>query len=506
MHVQSVLVEFECLHSTRVYSNGGLLFGTNSEYLLTTSNVLTEMLLRNASRLAKLRLKTKYNLHNIQELVSTDVNLKVVEMQHNKNIFRDFKVVMFFISQEIEESIRTILFDWNIDDKGNGKDILHGLPIFFISQNIATTSFDIVNFSQNTISLLNLSLKEGTIERLQNIFIESAPFGNRQLLDSYCEGIVSNVMGTNSCLFLTDCATVPGCEGAVIFKKSDYHTRSISGITKIPIGVVLSSHNIWKGDYLVLTVGASLQCILRSLINSSNLGPNHIESFRNIPFNKSSIISSVVRIKTDDCWGSAILYNKKRALFITNSHIVGNNQYVDLHWNDLKITCEVLFRTPIEQIYDLAILHCIDEDYDSLMNSDLQPAKINRRLNTLKGEAVLTVGYPLFDASQHKAATITSGHVMQISNRLLWTTCAVLPGSSGGGVFARSDGRLLGIMVCNARMEGVNYANVNMAVPTTAISQVLSAYVQTEDLNGLKRLSTQDELICEDWRFAVSKL
>lgn len=47
--------------------------------------------------------------------------------------------------------------------------------------------------------------------------IESTPFGNPIFIDSISQGIVSNVLGTNNCVMLTDANAAPGCEGGPVY-------------------------------------------------------------------------------------------------------------------------------------------------------------------------------------------------------------------------------------------------------------------------------------------------
>lgn len=98
-----------------------------------------------------------------------------------------------------------------------------------------------------------------------------------------------------------------------------------------------------------------------------------------------------------------------------------------------------------------------------------------------KGDIIYAIGFPLFPQDVNKCPTLTKGHVSKISASMLKTTSSVLGGSSGGGLYD-SNGKLVGIIVANVKLEDNNviYPRLNVAIPITAISQIIKDYFASE--------------------------
>lgn len=99
----------------------------------------------------------------------------------------------------------------------------------------------------------------------------------------------------------------------------------------------------------------------------------------------------------------------------------------------------------------------------------------------LIGDVIYAIGYPLFTEDVNKCPTLTKGHVSKVSASMLKTTSSVLGGSSGGGLYD-SNGKLVGIIVANVRLEDNNviYPRFNVAVPIRAIWQIINDYFTNE--------------------------
>lgn len=76
--------------------------------------------------------------------------------------------------------------------------------------------------------------------------------------------------------------------------------------------------------------------------------------------------------------------------------------------------------------------------------------------------------------------TLSKGIVSDSKDYMLKTTCSVHPGASGGAVLDKS-GALIGIIVCNARLDenGTVYPRINMAIPILAVYPVIENYITT---------------------------
>lgn len=94
---------------------------------------------------------------------------------------------------------------------------------------------------------------------------------------------------------------------------------------------------------------------------------------------------------------------------------------------------------------------------------------------------VFSVGFSLFSPAANVRPTLSKGVISQINDCMLRTTCSVHPGASGGAVVL-PDGRLVGIIVCNARLDesGTAYPRINMAIPISNVYSSIQNYLATE--------------------------
>lgn len=124
-------------------------------------------------------------------------------------------------------------------------------------------------------------------------------------------------------------------------------------------GIVISSMTTWRGEQTGLTLAASIIPLLSQLtyknnrrsinalcLKSSILG-KIFQSFKRYfcikDFFSDSIDSSVVQLLSGSDWGTAILIDKKNAIFLTAAHVVPQVFYLPLYEYDF--TCLwVLFR------------------------------------------------------------------------------------------------------------------------------------------------------------------
>lgn len=83
--------------------------------------------------------------------------------------------------------------------------------------------------------------------------------------------------------------------------------------------------------------------------------------------------------------------------------------------------------------------------------------------------------------------TMTRGHVSLVKKDVVMTTCAVLPGASGGAL-CDFKGQLVGVVTCNIMntAEGLSYPRVNMNIPVHSILPVLRRYIQSDGGSTIK--------------------
>ena len=127
----------------------------------------------------------------------------------------------------------------------------------------------------------------------------------------------------------------------------------------------------------------------------------------------------------------------------TNAHVVQDALEVSIKDGGQEFKARVSYRDPDE---DLAILFS-----DSMT---LAPVETTARSSLQVGDVVFAVGAP-----QGLERSLSQGIVSSIrGEKLIQTTAAISPGSSGGGLFD-SQGRLAGITTFKLqRSEGLNFA------------------------------------------------
>lgn len=102
---------------------------------------------------------------------------------------------------------------------GDGKNNFDSYLTLFIFLDLKTEQcgkFEEKHLHEGINSLLKPSYNFNLC-RGNTVCVESTPFGSRELLSSYSQGVVCNCVGQNNCYILTDAPTAPGSEGAPIF-------------------------------------------------------------------------------------------------------------------------------------------------------------------------------------------------------------------------------------------------------------------------------------------------
>ncbi|KAK0163656.1 hypothetical protein PV327_007317 [Microctonus hyperodae] len=330
------------------------------------------------------------------------------------------------------------------------------------------------------------------------IEIESTPFGNPIFIDSISQGIVSNVLGTNNCVMLTDANAAPGCEGGPVYLIDQEKSRVICGMVIAPLS--------WcRSEWVYYTfVACIIPCLRRLLKKWKN-----IKNVNGIVEQKltDQLDRGVVLIRCGAEWGSGILLDRDTGTILTCSHVVNEAankrirvifhcNTIDNYSGMLNIWAKLIYRTPNGQPYDVAVLK-------------VDSKKINCALNTLKigdcnvqrGELVMSAGFPFFSST---LPTITRGNVSNVSAYMLQTTCCIQSGASGGPIVRFDTGELLGMVVCNVISSNTLYPRLNMALPAAVFKDPINEYIKTGDVSALTSLSTHDIAVLRTWNFHLS--
>ncbi|XP_078345321.1 peroxisomal leader peptide-processing protease-like [Oculina patagonica] len=217
------------------------------------------------------------------------------------------------------------------------------------------------HFSSNPINLSTVR-GSGRPKKGETVFVVGTPFGCEcpsVFYNSLSKGIVSNVVGINDEIIITDARCVPGCEGCPLYMKK---LESGSMEDSAPYGIVLAPF-CWKnGEWTGITVVSSLGYVLRKLwkIMSENISsiPQHLAGMlfgvlncqhqtenpadaivkANQDRNTSDMhsdqtilrarditktaLSSVVMVHRGNTWGSGIVVDTEACLIATCSHVI----------------------------------------------------------------------------------------------------------------------------------------------------------------------------------------
>ncbi|XP_044582041.1 peroxisomal leader peptide-processing protease isoform X2 [Cotesia glomerata] len=331
-------------------------------------------------------------------------------------------------------------------------------------------------------------------EKGDDVEIESTPFGNTVFINSISKGIVSNVLGIDKCVMLTDIHAIPGCEGGLVYSTNGKDgSRVIYGMVIAPLSLCRSE---WVNYTFVACLLPCLKRLLRKQEDKKTLKINQ-ENFNII----DSLNKCVVLIYCGSEWGSGILLDRGTGTILTCSHVIDKapNRRIkvgfsrkNLSSQSMKIQwAELIYRTPKGVPYDIAILKVDPKE----ISSAIKPLKIGNSL-VLRGESVISAGYPFLCSN---LPTITRGNISNVSSCMLQTTCYVQSGNSGGPIIRPTTGELLGITVCNVITSTTRYPRLNMGVPATVLIDPINEYIKTNRVQALDILMSYDENVVRTW-------
>jgi hypothetical protein len=157
---------------------------------------------------------------------------------------------------------------------------------------------------------------------------------------------------------------------------------------------------------------------------------------------------SVVTIKTSTGFGSGVIISPD-GLIVTNNHVVGNDETVEVHFQDGKTT----IASPIKKglsVLDVAYLKVDGSNFDYLPMSD----------QCSTGDEVYAIGAPL-GLSESVSKGIISNCDRTIKGvKFIQTDAAINAGNSGGPLINKK-GEVLGLLtfkIVAAGVEGLNFA------------------------------------------------
>ncbi|XP_029172802.1 peroxisomal leader peptide-processing protease [Nylanderia fulva] len=327
--------------------------------------------------------------------------------------------------------------------------------------------------------------------RGSTVEIESTPFGNPVFIGSIARGVISNVVGDEDCVVMTDAYAFPGSEGGPVYVISpDCKRRIISGMVIAPLS--------WcRGEWVDYTFAANLAPCLLNILRTKDPCSSIIISYQK----DEALDKGVVLVRCGINWGTGVLVDKNTGTFLTCSHVVSEapEREISIEMSrdqtNSRAWAKLLYRTPENQPYDVAVLRVNPQDVDP----SLQSIRLSRA-PVVKGEPVVSVGFPF---SSSIRPTISSGVVSKSMDCALLTTCCAQSGTSGGPIVSRATGEMLGMIVCNALSSdgAVLYPRMSLAVPAATVDRPLREYLRTDNPDVLRAFTCDDAIVRNVWNF-----
>ena len=218
MSTKSVLVECEDGKKQTVHGSSGILIA--NRYVIFTANILSHLIKLDGYE----NLPTRENscLLSPHSLLTNSPTLNVVIPEKSRNeerhTYKRGRIRWAWISENIRKSCERDLKDWTVDHESDHR-VKELLPSLFVLDVDQEAEEDVHHFKLCLCNLLEEAM-EVNVATGSNVVVKSTPFGNRRFVDSYSQGIVSNVVGNEKCLILSDAPTAPGAEGGGLYIKS----------------------------------------------------------------------------------------------------------------------------------------------------------------------------------------------------------------------------------------------------------------------------------------------
>lgn len=346
-----------------------------------------------------------------------------------------------------------------------------------------------IAMAEQTLSrLLEWTLLRDPV-RGTSVEIVSTPFGNPVFIDSIAQGVISNIVGDEYCIIMTDAFAFPGGEGGPVYViSSDRKRRDISGMVIAPLS--------WcRGEWVDYTFVANLApCLLDILRKKDNHVPNRTYYKETIEQDRG-----IVLVRCGINLGTGILVDKDTGTFLTCSHVVAEAPEREISIvmragkSSSRVLARLLYRTLDDQPYDVAILQVNAQDIDP----SLKAVRLSS-VPALKGEPVLSMGFPF---SSSIRATVSSGVVSKTTDWMILTTCCAQSGTSGGPIVSQATGEMLGMVVSNVISSDGNvlYPRMSLAIPATVLDGPLREYLRTGNVDAFRAFTCDDVLARKIW-------
>ncbi len=208
--------------------------------------------------------------------------------------------------------------------------------------------------------------------------------------------------------------------------------------------------------------------------------------------NKSIVGITVYNLAGEAAQGSGIVFTKE-GYIVTNDHIYSeiSSPLFKVYTHDSKeYTAEYVAG---DKISDLAVLKIVDT------KDEFEPAEFADTDELFYGERVVAIGRP---GQATEPSSVTEGIISALdrriqsttnySARVMQTTCAINPGSSGGAL-VNMYGQVVG--VTSAKLVSVDYDNVGYAIPTDIVKRIVDELVEYKKVKTRAKLGITYQMI-----------
>ena len=468
----------------------GIVLDSANGTVLTVASLFLDLLPEIENQRAT---STDSSFRDLRASADGEIAVEVIFRRHREEKFRTLQgcVSLFWRDFGLQRNIERIFpsSEWKLEspDQSEAKTALpaekNAHEVLGHRNSISDFVLIKVKTLQNYFSCRSLNLSTLASARIpkkgESVFIVGTPFGVEcpsVFYNSLSKGIVSNVVGTNNEIMITDARCVSGCEGCPVYLEKS-HAGSIKD--NAPYGIVLAPFCWRNGEWIGITVTASLEYILRNLLTllsknialtSKNLRgallgiSNYQAKIQNprdaiVKLNQDSnpavmhsnqrcltsqdivktALCSVVMVVCGSTWGSGIIIDAENCLVATCSHIIQDCHKTLIVSRDKSLTQHVnnvrkLWNFPYSTEHEAQVLYASKEgcplDFALLkVHPNPEFRSLALRLDAdaevkspdfstplyKKGEDICVTGFPLFARHLNIGASVVSGVISNIS-------------------------------------------------------------------------------------------
>jgi len=323
------------------------------------------------------------------------------------------------------------------------------------------------------------------------------------------KGILSNVVGKDDALLLTDARCLAGSEGAMVLSDDGRLVGMVlppvprQDATLIELGLALSLHAFWTA--------LGLPPIPALGDEGALLSPSPAVHLATAPAFPSRASEAVALVQVGGSWGSGVLVSAD-GLVVTCAHVVrpameeppGGGGGALVQRKPVLASFKASLADPLQQ--PCRVLFCGTGPVDlALLRVDSVPRDVRwaePREDASAGEDVVAVGHAIFEPSgpAGRSCTMCRGTLAKaveldgLGVVMLQTSAMVFRGHSGG-MLADAAGRLLGVISCNARhSDGSIIPEINLAIPWSVVKGLVSL-----DAAALRKIDAPDARLKALW-------